>query len=93
MDQEGRRRRARELAEVRYAFRWHLGMYVVVNVVLVGIWFFTSGPTGFFWPVFTIVFWGIFVIGHYVNAYRRPGRGWIEKETDKILREQDERGP
>lgn len=93
MSESQRRVRARRKAEERYGFWWHLGMYAFVNAGLVGIWFFTSGPDGFFWPVFPIAFWGIFVIGHYVSAYRRFGGGWIERETDKILREEEGRSP
>lgn len=94
MEDEGRRRRARQLAEERYGFRWHLGWYVAVNVGLIGIWFFTGLPNGvFFWPVFPLVFWGIFVFVHYVSAYRKVGRGWVQKETEKILREEEGRGP
>ena len=44
MNEEEQRRRARELAEGRYGFRWHLGWYVAVNAGLVGIWFFTGFP-------------------------------------------------
>ncbi|MFQ5986449.1 MAG: 2TM domain-containing protein [Thermoplasmata archaeon] len=92
-EEERRRRRARALAEERYGFRWHLGWYIAVNAGLIGIWFFTSGPTGFFWPVFPLFFWGIFVVVHYMSAYRSFGRGWVEKETEKILREEEVREP
>jgi len=53
-----RRRRARQMAEARWAFRFHLPIYLIVNAALVIIWFFT-GPSNFPWPVFPIFFWGI----------------------------------
>ena len=37
----------------------------------------------------SMLFWGIAVIAHYWVAYRTMGHEWIERETDKILREQE----
>lgn len=85
-----RRRRARQIAEARYGFRWHLPIYIIVNLVLVAIWYY-SGDGIFFWPAFPIFFWGIGVFAHYMSAYHNLG-GWIEKETDKILKEEEEKG-
>ncbi|MEE9593302.1 MAG: 2TM domain-containing protein [Thermoplasmata archaeon] len=96
MNADNRRREAREIAEARYAFRWNLLLYGVVNAGLVGLWYFTGPFTGastFPWPLFPIVFWGIGVGAHYVAAYRQPGGGWIARETEKILREEEGRGP
>ena len=77
------RRRAREIAEARYSFRWHFLAYIIVNPALVGLWYYTSAS--FFWPIFPIVFWGIGLTAHYLGAYRGGlGRDWVEKETDKI---------
>jgi hypothetical protein len=90
MTKDERRRRAHAVAEARYRFRWHLGIYVAVNAVLVGIWSLTTSD--FPWPLLPIVFWGIGLTSHYVSAYRRPG--WIERETDRILADEEKRkGP
>jgi fatty acid desaturase len=84
---DDRQSRARSLAEARYAFRWHLPIYLIVNTGLVAIWYFSGG--GFPWPLFPIVFWGLGVVGHYIGAYHvRLGEDWIERETQKILTEQ-----
>ena len=94
MNEGDRLRRARALAEERYGFRWHLGWYIAVNAGLIGIWIFTGLPTGtIFWPAFPLFFWGIFVVVHYMSAYRSFGRGWVERETEKILREEEGPGP
>lgn len=87
MDEDDRRRRARELAQARYGFRWHLPIYVLVNVGFVVLWWYTG--MGFFWPIFPILFWGFAVLAHYLGAYRTMGHEWIEQETEKILREQE----
>lgn len=95
MNKDERRRQAREIALARYAFRWNLGLYVVINAALVGLWYLTgpfAGTDVFPWPVFPIVFWGIGVSAHYVAAYRRPEGAWIAHETERILREEEEAG-
>jgi 2TM domain-containing protein len=78
-----RRRRAREIAEARYGFRWHLPIYVLVNGFLIAIWAYSGG--GFFWPAFPFVFWGMGLFAHYWGAYRSFSGSWIDRETEKIL--------
>ena len=38
-------------------FRMHLGAYIVVNAMLVGIWALSGG--GSFWPGWVILGWGV----------------------------------
>jgi len=57
-------------------FRGHLLVYILVNTFLVVIWLLTD-PSGFFWPVFPIVGWGIGVI---MNAWDVYGRQEITEE-------------
>src|SRR5467141_925790 len=84
---DARLRRARMIAEARYGFRWHLAIYIIVNLGLVAIWYYTGA--GFPWPIFPILFWGLGVLGHYWGAYHTTGGGWIERETQKILQEDE----
>ena len=58
---DARLRRARMIAEARYGFRWHLAIYIIVNLGLVAIWYYTGA--GFPWPLFPILFWGLGVLG------------------------------
>jgi hypothetical protein len=46
----------------------HLLAYVTVNMLLVGIWLFTS-PGGFFWPIFPLLGWGIGLAFHVWDVY------------------------
>jgi len=87
MAERGARERARELALARYSLRWHLPVYVLVNVGLVLVWW--TGGAGFFWPAFPIFFWGIGVVLHYRSAYGSGGRAWIDRETERVLQELD----
>ncbi len=57
-----------------------------MNAGLVAIWYFTD--RGFFWPAFPMFFWGIGVLAHYLGAYREVSQDWVERETEKILREE-----
>jgi hypothetical protein len=83
MTEDTRTAQARKIAELRYGFLWHLPIYVIVNLGLIGVWLFTG--QGFFWPIFSIFFWGICLWGHYLSAYRTSGPGWIDRETERIL--------
>ncbi len=86
---EDRTRRARRIAEARYGFRSHLAIYIIVNLALVAIWYYSGA--GFPWPIFPILFWGVGVFSHYMGAYHTPGGSWIDRETEKILKEEQEK--
>ena len=42
IDDEEKRRKARRVAEARYGFLWHLPIYIVVNLTLVAIWYYSG---------------------------------------------------
>jgi len=52
MSTDEARKRAKQMAEARYGFLWHLPVYVAVNALLVTVWYFSGA--GFPWPVFPI---------------------------------------
>ena len=89
---EERRQRARGIAELRYWFRWHLIIYAAGNGFLVALWYVTGGLSSVKWAIFPIAFWGLGLFIHYLLAYRRQGPDWIERETDRILREEEKQG-
>ncbi len=62
-------------------FKTHVAIYVIVNLVLVAIWALSGA--GFFWPVFSIVFWGMGLAFNGWSAYYE-GRAISE---DEIRRE------
>jgi 2TM domain len=84
-DDEGQLREAavRRLKK-RRDFEVHLLTYVVVNAVLVAIWY-TNGR-GDFWPMWVMLFWGVGVV---INAWDVFGRREItesdvRREMDKL---------
>src|SRR5690349_2562265 len=64
------RSRAVTSLKKRRDFMGHLLVYLMVNTFLVVIWAVTSGPDGFFWPVFPLVGWGIGVVMNAWDVYR-----------------------
>jgi hypothetical protein len=52
------------------SFKQSLFVYVVVNLLLIGIWAL-GGTDNFFWPVFVIGGWGIGIAFQAYDAYGR----------------------
>jgi uncharacterized ion transporter superfamily protein YfcC len=77
------RERATERLKSKREFRTHLVMYMLVNAMLVVIWAVTD--SGFFWPIFPIVGWGIGLGGHAWSIY-----GDKPIAEDEIRREMDQ---
>ena len=78
------REQAIERLKKKRDFRTHIVIYCIVNACLVGLWAITTGPDGFFWPIFPILGWGI---GVGANAWDVYGRKPITE--DEIQREAD----
>lgn len=78
------RDRAVERVKKKSEFRTHLLAYVLVNAFLVVIWA-VSGPDNFFWPIFSILGWGIGLTFHAWDTYRdgEPTEEQIQREMDR----------
>ena len=63
------------------------GRYVLVNTATVVIWWVT-GRSGFFWPVFLMVFWGIGLVMNAWDAYvaREITDEDIDREVSRMQR-------
>ena len=62
---------ARKRAEDKMGFYTHFTIYVVVNLVLVLVWWFTGA--GFPWFIFVLVFWGIGIVAHGGSVFVGTG--------------------
>jgi hypothetical protein len=80
---EDARARAVRRLKKKSDFRNHLLAYLVVNAAIVVIWAITG--SGFFWPVFPILGWGIGVIFHAQDVYGR------QEITEEDIRREMER--
>ena len=63
-------------------FKIHVAVYLAVNIMLVGIWWFTGAA--FFWPIFPILGWGV---GVAVNGYTvYHGNIYTEEQIRREMR-------
>jgi 2TM domain len=81
LEQPELRQLAIEQLRKKRGLQAHAIAYFTVNAVLVGIWFVTT-PSGFFWPIFLLLGWGIGLVFNIWDVYS-PER-WSE---DRIQRE------
>jgi hypothetical protein len=65
------RAEAIERLKKRSDFWAHFAAYVLVNVLIIAVWFVVSDG-GFFWPVFPLLGWGIGVFFHAWDTFSRP---------------------
>ena len=80
-----------ELAQRRASFKKHLAIYIIVNLFLWGVWFFSNkefDDNRFPWPVWPTLGWGIGLAFHYIGAYVSPKDNSVEKEYQKLMDEQ-----
>lgn len=84
------RQRALESLEAKAAFRSHLTVYFLVMALLVGIWAFSTGLSGFFWPIFPMMGWGLGVAihGFSLGWDQEPTEEEVEAEIERLRRRQ-----
>jgi hypothetical protein len=79
---EALREAAVERLKKKHDFYPHLLAYLLVNAFLVAIWLISG--SGYFWPVFPIVGWGIGIAFHAWDTFSRPALS-----EDRIKREME----
>jgi len=77
-----------KIAKARVAFRWSLASYLIVNAMLIGIWFFTTGVDSYFWPVWTMMGWGVGIAFQYFHAFHGNQINSVEHEYQKLKNNQ-----
>ena len=84
-------------ARKRAAFKRHLTSYILVNLFLWAIWWFTTESRGIYtgpipWPVWSTLGWGLGIAFNYFDAYGAPDKqSAIEREYDKLKSELDKK--
>jgi 2TM domain len=65
-------------------FRTHVFIYILVNAMLVVIWAVTG--SGFFWPIFPILGWGVGIGANAWDVYaRKPlSEDEIQREAQRL---------
>ena len=85
MSDEQRERAIRRIREKR-GFYWHAFAYVIVNAALVVIWATTVGWGAYFWPIWSILGWGIGLAAHAFSLFvgvRPITEDQIQREIDR----------
>ena len=80
------------IAKKRASFKKHLFTYAVINIFLWSIWYFTDGYAedghGIPWPAWVTLGWGIGIAFNYYEAYHSDKDSGVEREYEKLKREQ-----
>jgi hypothetical protein len=84
MDSQELRQKAAKKAEEKMGFLIHLGVYILVNILLFFVWWFTNGDDVFPWFIFPLIGWGIGLCAHFIGVYATYN--FLEKMTEKELR-------
>lgn len=73
-------------AQARASFKVHAISYVLVNLGLIAVWYFTTRryPNVIFWPIFPLLGWGIGLASHGFAAYGKGGENAVEREYRKL---------
>jgi 2TM domain len=79
-----------EIAKRRASFKYHLATYIVINLFLWAIWFFTSDAGDmrdkYPWPIWSTLGWGIGLLFHFLGAYVFRKENSVEWEYEKLIR-------
>ncbi|MDB5245681.1 MAG: hypothetical protein JWQ40_75 [Segetibacter sp.] len=83
------------IARKRALFRKNLYSYIVVNIFLWLVWWFTTGNktgfTGYPWPVWLMLGWGFGIVTQYYKTYHGSTSNVTNKEYERLKREQEGR--
>ncbi len=82
-----------KIAKKRSSFKLSLSVYVIINLMLVGLWYFTSGVNSYFWPAWPMFGWGLGIAFQYFDAYLGTGPFSEEREFEKMKRKQNKDSP
>ena len=83
MPEEEIRKLATQRVRAKKGFYSHLIVYILVNSMLIAIWYFTSARN--FWPMWVLLFWGIGLIVNAITAFARFDTGWEKREVEKEI--------
>jgi 4-hydroxybenzoate polyprenyltransferase len=73
---------ARKRLKARRDFASTVVTLVVVGVVLVAIWFVTTGGNGYFWPLWPLLGFAIAIVFSGLNAFGVLNRDISDSEID-----------
>lgn len=84
---------ARARIKARNDFKTMLAIFAVITILLLAIWFFTSGPGSYFWPVWPIIGMSLAAIFAGLDAYGVTRRHITESDIDAEVAKMEGRRP
>jgi hypothetical protein len=90
ISEEEIRKVATQRVQAKKGFYSHLTAYILVNLMLLAIWYFTGA--GYFWPMWVLLFWGIGLIVNGITVFARRDMGWEKREIEKEMEKIKKRG-
>jgi len=74
----------RKLAKKRANFKQSVVILCVISVMLIAIWYFTTGPGTYFWPAWPIGSFALVMLISYMEAYMGTAFFSEDKEYEKL---------
>ena len=71
-----------KIAKKRAGFKHSLLSYIGINILFIVIWTLTG--RGYFWLMWTLIFWGFAILMQYFRAYHGFSAFSTEKEYEKL---------
>jgi len=72
------------IAKLRAGFKASLISYFIINAMLNVIWYLSSGPNTYYWPVWPMLGWGVGLAFQYFHAYHGNKFYNAEAEYNKL---------
>jgi len=72
------------IAKRRVAFKQTFVAYLLVNMFLIAVWYFSSGTESYFWPKWPLLGWGLGLTIQYFDAYHGNSLFSPEDEYQKL---------
>ena len=78
-----------KIAKRRSAFKRNFAVYLLVNPILVAIWYVSNGIGSYFWPIWPMLWWGAGIAFQYAAAYHNKNLFNPEKEYERLKHQQN----
>ena len=82
MSTDDLRKAARRNLKARNDFKVMLAIFIVIALILIAVWFFSTGGTGYFWPAWPLLGLTIAAVFSGLDAYGITRRQITESDID-----------
>jgi hypothetical protein len=93
MNEEEKYKYAKKRVDEIRGFYSHLISYGAINVMLVIIWFVTTGGTGYPWFLWVLGWWGFGLFWHAIGIFvfsKMEKGGWEQRKIREIMDKMDQ---